>query len=98
MASFDLNLSNDSFVLERDQAAYLNNPAAQSTPMTLYKPHSAEQSPIIQDVYEIINTGGNTSYFITKQPQLQYSQRPKTIHSPSEDLLTSTRLYQTTYL
>ena len=58
MASFDFNLSNDSFVLERDQAAYLNNPAAQSTPKTLYNPHSAEQSPIIQDVYEIINTGG----------------------------------------
>ena len=58
MASFDSNLSNDSFILERDQAAYLNNPAAQSTPETLYNPHAAEQSPIIQDVYEIINTGG----------------------------------------
>ena len=58
MASFDFNLSNDSFILERDQAAYLNNPAAQSIPKTLYNPHSAEQSPIIQDVYEIINTGG----------------------------------------
>ena len=60
MASFDFNLSNDSFVLDRDQAAYLNNPAAQSTPKTLYNSHSAEQSPIIQDVYEIINTGGGT--------------------------------------
>ena len=58
MASFDFNLSNDSFVLDRDQAAYLNNPAAQSTPKTLYNSHSAVQSPIIQDVYEIINTGG----------------------------------------
>ena len=58
MASFDFNLSNDSFILERDQPAYLNNPAAQSTPKTLYNPHLAEQSPIIQDVYEIIKTGG----------------------------------------
>ena len=58
MASFDFNLSNDSFILERDQAAYLNNPAAQSTPKLLHNPHPAEQSPIIQDVYEIINTGG----------------------------------------
>ena len=98
MASFDFNLSNDSFVLDRDQAAYLNNPAAQSTLKTLYNSHSEEQSPIIQDVYEIINTGGTISYFITKQPQLQYSQRPKMIHSPPEDLLTSTRSYQTTYL
>ena len=57
MASLDLNLSSDSFILERDQAAYLNNPAAQSTPKTLHNPYSAEQSPIIQDVYEIINTG-----------------------------------------
>ena len=57
MASFDFNLSNDSFVLDRDQAAYLNNPAAQSTPKTLYNSHSAVQSPIVQDVYEIINTG-----------------------------------------
>ena len=59
MASFDFNLSNDSFVLDRDQAAYLNNPAAQSTLKTLYNSHSEEQSPIIQDVYEIINTGGD---------------------------------------
>ena len=58
MASFDFNLSSDSFILERDQAAYLNNPAAQSTPKTLHNPQLAEQSPIVQDVYEIINTGG----------------------------------------
>ena len=57
MTSFDFNLSSDSFILERDQAAYLINPAAQSTPKTLHNPYSAEQSPIIQDVYEIINTG-----------------------------------------
>ena len=37
---------------------FLNNPAAQSTPKILHNPHSAEQSPIIQDVYENINTGG----------------------------------------
>ena len=58
MASFGFNLSSDSFILERDQAVYLNNPAAQSTPKTLHNPHLAEQSPIIHDVYEIINTGG----------------------------------------
>ena len=58
MASFDFKLSSDSFILERDQVAYLNDPAAQSTPKTLHNPHLAEQSPIIQDVYEIINTGG----------------------------------------
>ena len=98
MAFLDLNLSSDSFILERDQAAYSNNPAAQSTPKTLHNPYSAEQSPIIQDVYEIINTGGNTSCFTTKQPQLQYYQRHKRIHSRSEDLPMSTRLYQMTYL
>ena len=78
MASFDFNLSNDSFVLERDQAAYLNNPAAQSTPKTLYNSHSAEQSPIIQDVYEIINTGG-------EHIVLYHETAPASIFSTAQD-------------
>ena len=84
MISFDFNLSSDSFILDRDQAAYLNNPAAQSTPKTLHNPYPAEQSPIIQDVYEIINTGAE---------HISHESAPASILSTAqEDTLSIRRL------
>ena len=56
----------------------MSNPAAQSTPKTRHNPDSAEQSPIIQDVYEIINTGG-------EQIVLYHETAPASILSTAQE-------------
>ena len=56
MTSLDFNLSGNNFILARDQDIYLIIPAAQSIPKTPNNHKKNAQSPIISDVYEIINT------------------------------------------
>ena len=58
MTSLDFNLSRDDcFILKRDQDAILQTPAAQSTPKTPENHENNKHVSIIQDVYELINTG-----------------------------------------
>ena len=57
MTSLDLNLSSDCVNLERDQDAFLQTTAAQSTPKTPVIHEENKHVSIIQDVYELINTG-----------------------------------------
>ena len=57
MYSSTLNSSTDYFILDRDQDAVLVNPCAQSTPEALGDNCENTQSLIIEDIYEIINTG-----------------------------------------
>ena len=52
-----LNSSTDYFILDRDQDALLVNPRAQSTPKALGNNCGKTQSLIIEEIYEIINTG-----------------------------------------
>ena len=57
MDSSTLNSSTDYFILDRNQDAVLVNPCAQSTPKALGDNCENIQSLIIEDIYEIINTG-----------------------------------------
>ena len=57
MDSSTLNSSTDYFILDRHQDAVLVNPCAQSTPKALGDNCENTQSLIIEDIYEIINTG-----------------------------------------
>ena len=57
MNSLDFNLSSDCFILERDQDAILSTPAAQSTHKTPENHEDNKHVSLIQDVYELINTG-----------------------------------------
>ena len=57
MNSSTLNSSTDCFILDRDQDAAPVNPCAHSTPKALGDNCENTQSLIIEDIYEIINTG-----------------------------------------
>ena len=57
MNSSTLNSSTDYFILDRDQDAASVNPCAQSTPKVHGDNCENTQTPIIEDIYEIINTG-----------------------------------------
>ena len=57
MNSSTLNSSTDYFILDRDQDAVLINHCAQSTPKALGNNCENTQSLIIEDIYEIVNTG-----------------------------------------
>ena len=57
MNSSTLNSSTDYFILDRDQDAAPVNPRAHSTPKALGDNCENTQTPIIEDIYEIINTG-----------------------------------------
>ena len=57
MNSSTLNSSTDYFILDRDQDAAPVNPCAQSTAKVHGDNCENTQTPIIEDIYEIINTG-----------------------------------------
>ena len=57
MDSSTLNSPIDYFILDRDQDAAPVNPCAQSTPKVHGDNCENTQTPIIEDIYEIINTG-----------------------------------------
>ena len=56
MPTPEFDLSNDCFILDRDQDEYLQLPQAQSTPTIQLYPQNGSPPAVIHDLYEIIKT------------------------------------------
>ena len=87
LTSLDFNMSGDCFILDRNQDAFFNTPTAHSKPKTrnLNNHNNNAQSPIIPDVYEIINTGN-------EHIVLYHESAPVSILTTAQDTLPIRRL------